>query len=472
MRERAEPDCSAAAVAVPAEVVLQRAWLPPSAASLTALARPPLPPPGSASVTTPAPSFFCCGGPTIPGPPSSAECSTPPSSTRRCVCCTCPARTPSIGTPRSFGRFMRPPSSLASRARDYAVRTGDCDAGRGVGVRPARPAGLVWRLCSRSRGCGRLPDRPGFPAKTLQTQRRHWGLDQAALARRLASALAAAGLVATVVGCLRLAARSLARTFRPRPRSVCAACERPSNKRAAGHRTWRMGIVAELAPQVLSATPTDQWPPLGECPGNRPTVRRLLRDLLDYGRGQSPTGRSRAAALPWKRSRSTPSSRLKSRRPPRTADCEAGKLSALAEFAAGAGHEINNPLAVISGQAQYLLAHANDWFPRDSERPSKALHTIIGQTQRIHGILRDLMQFARPAAPRPIWFDLPALLARNGASLGELAEVRGVRIEIGRKPDRLAVFADVEQVRIALACLVRNAIEAAPGGRLGARGRC
>src|SRR5262249_58818530 len=33
------------------------------------------------------------------------------------------------------------------------------------------------------------------------------------------------------------------------------------------------------------------------------------------------------------------------------------KLQALAEFAAGAGHEINNPLAVISGQAQYLLGH-------------------------------------------------------------------------------------------------------------------
>ncbi|MCI0739708.1 MAG: HDOD domain-containing protein, partial [Gemmataceae bacterium] len=31
------------------------------------------------------------------------------------------------------------------------------------------------------------------------------------------------------------------------------------------------------------------------------------------------------------------------------------KLAALAEFAAGAGHEINNPLAVISGQAQYVL---------------------------------------------------------------------------------------------------------------------
>src|SRR5262249_5540903 len=37
------------------------------------------------------------------------------------------------------------------------------------------------------------------------------------------------------------------------------------------------------------------------------------------------------------------------------------KLNALAEFAAGAGHEINNPLAVISGQAQYVLSHERDW---------------------------------------------------------------------------------------------------------------
>ncbi len=141
---------------------------------------------------------------------------------------------------------------------------------------------------------------------------------------------------------------------------------------------------------------------------------------------------------------------------------KAGKLDALAEFAAGAGHEINNPLAVISGQAQYVLAHADDWFQGEPERPRKALQTIIGQTQRVHGILRDVMQFARPASPRPAWFDLPALLAEIASSLGELAEQRRVRIEVGRSPDRLAAFADVDQIRQALTCLLRNAVEAAP----------
>ena len=39
---------------------------------------------------------------------------------------------------------------------------------------------------------------------------------------------------------------------------------------------------------------------------------------------------------------------------------ETEKLEALAEFAAGAGHEINNPLAVISGRAQLFLRHERD----------------------------------------------------------------------------------------------------------------
>ena len=39
---------------------------------------------------------------------------------------------------------------------------------------------------------------------------------------------------------------------------------------------------------------------------------------------------------------------------------EAEKLDAMAEFAAGAGHEINNPLTVISGRAQLLLRGETD----------------------------------------------------------------------------------------------------------------
>ena len=92
---------------------------------------------------------------------------------------------------------------------------------------------------------------------------------------------------------------------------------------------------------------------------------------------------------------------------------EALKLSSLAELAAGAGHEINNPLAVISGQAQYLLKQLQLADDLLAEAPSPAallddlkdkftrpLQAIVSQTQRIHSLLTDLMQFARPSPPR------------------------------------------------------------------------
>ena len=67
----------------------------------------------------------------------------------------------------------------------------------------------------------------------------------------------------------------------------------------------------------------------------------------------------------------------------------------LAGLAAGAGHEINNPLAIISGNAQRLFR-----TEPDPERV-QSLQTIVRQTQRIAGIVRDLMQFARPPRPTP-----------------------------------------------------------------------
>jgi signal transduction histidine kinase len=135
------------------------------------------------------------------------------------------------------------------------------------------------------------------------------------------------------------------------------------------------------------------------------------------------------------------------------------KLRGLAEFAAGAGHEINNPLAVISGQAQYLLQHEAEGSRQ------KALQTIIQQSQRIHQTLRDLMQFARPARPQKHVLDLLPLVQEVVVALGDLAGQRRVTLtapdyDPANRP--VLLHADPGQLRTALTCLVRNAVEAAP----------
>lgn len=134
------------------------------------------------------------------------------------------------------------------------------------------------------------------------------------------------------------------------------------------------------------------------------------------------------------------------------------KLSGLAELAAGAGHEINNPLAVISGHAQRLKKAE----PDDGRRQS--LDVIIRQSGRISDIVRELMQYARPAAPNRSSVDLGELVAVCAADFRPQASVKGVRLtrEAGDEP--VACVFDHAQVRKAVHAVLQNAIDATPSG--------
>jgi len=133
------------------------------------------------------------------------------------------------------------------------------------------------------------------------------------------------------------------------------------------------------------------------------------------------------------------------------------KLASLAEFAAGASHEINNPLAVIAGNVQLLKN-----LDPDPEYQAQ-LSTILRQTKRIHEILHGTRQFARPSPPHRELLQAEALLDDVRKDLETEAESRGVQLELGTVP--AALFGDAGQLRIALGHLVRNALEAAgPGG--------
>ncbi|MCE9564809.1 MAG: hypothetical protein K8U57_22475 [Planctomycetes bacterium] len=131
------------------------------------------------------------------------------------------------------------------------------------------------------------------------------------------------------------------------------------------------------------------------------------------------------------------------------------KLEGLAELAAGAGHEINNPLAVISSNAQRLLR-----TEPDPER-GESLRAVMRQTQRIAGILRDLMQFARPARPESREFSVSELFAEVEKHVAPLVLERGQRFELEPVDADVLLQGDPAQVRHALTAVVRNAIEAA-----------
>jgi signal transduction histidine kinase len=133
------------------------------------------------------------------------------------------------------------------------------------------------------------------------------------------------------------------------------------------------------------------------------------------------------------------------------------KLGALAEMAAGAGHEINNPLAVISGRAQLLMVEESD------PRRRKSLETIIAQAQRIHRMIVDLMMFARPPEPNLKPTAVTDVIDRAVAKVKADSADSEVAVEVAAAGS-LCVEGDVDQLALAVECVVRNAIEASSPG--------
>lgn len=144
---------------------------------------------------------------------------------------------------------------------------------------------------------------------------------------------------------------------------------------------------------------------------------------------------------------------------------DAAQLEALAEFAAGAGHEINNPLATIIGRAQLLLKDE-----RDPQRRQMLL-AIGAQAYRVRDMIGDAMLFGRPSAPELQPVDLARAVSDIlSKQADDLASDRcTVRMEI---PDGLILRADSTQLAIVLSELLRNsrqALQSVDGGEIRVR---
>jgi putative nucleotidyltransferase with HDIG domain len=134
-------------------------------------------------------------------------------------------------------------------------------------------------------------------------------------------------------------------------------------------------------------------------------------------------------------------------------------LAMIAEMASGAGHELNGPLAVISGRAQLLSAGIQEPDAR------RALQTIIDKAHECSGIVSELMDFARPRPPQFGTVDLHAMLSDVR---GESLEPRGLapsrlRLEApapGAPCGALFVLADREQIKTVFHELIANAADA------------
>ncbi|MDR1962352.1 MAG: HAMP domain-containing histidine kinase [Planctomycetaceae bacterium] len=153
-------------------------------------------------------------------------------------------------------------------------------------------------------------------------------------------------------------------------------------------------------------------------------------------------------------------------------ELERQKLNALAEFAAGAGHEINNPLAIIGGHAQLLL--------REIENPEhrRQLAVITAQVKRAYEMIADIRYFARPPQPEPERFDLVERLRCLVKEQTPLMQESEITLNFETYAESVIIETDPVQLHLVTAVLCNNAREILQitGGhiwlRLGLAGDC
>jgi signal transduction histidine kinase/HD-like signal output (HDOD) protein len=128
-------------------------------------------------------------------------------------------------------------------------------------------------------------------------------------------------------------------------------------------------------------------------------------------------------------------------------------LITVGEMAAGAAHEMNNPLAVISGRSQLLASILSD--PKQ-----KAMATLVyEQSQRLSDIITELMDFAKPEPPKCAETDLAQIVEQAVSEAKTRSEAADRTIEV-MLSDVPLVMVDPKQITAALAQLIDNSLHA------------
>jgi signal transduction histidine kinase len=104
------------------------------------------------------------------------------------------------------------------------------------------------------------------------------------------------------------------------------------------------------------------------------------------------------------------------------------KLASVGQLAAGVAHEIGNPLAAILGYVDILRADAAGKGELPAAEREDALARVKAETQRIHRIIRELLEFSRPSHEAPEPTDLLRLVQSAQALLAPQGRFREVRL--------------------------------------------
>ncbi len=149
---------------------------------------------------------------------------------------------------------------------------------------------------------------------------------------------------------------------------------------------------------------------------------------------------------------------------------QADKLASVGEMAAGLAHEINNPVTIIKGNAQYLqkkisrLASSGRARKEETEEYSEILKRIVEEGERCGKVTSGLLQFTRKTEHEVSLLDINEGLATALSIIGHNLSLDMIKVRQRFFPELPKISGNSDQLRQVFMNVILNARNAMPKG--------
>jgi len=131
------------------------------------------------------------------------------------------------------------------------------------------------------------------------------------------------------------------------------------------------------------------------------------------------------------------------------------RLATLGELAAGAAHEIRNPLTSIRSTIQYL---SKDFT--DDPVKSEMITELISEVERINKIVQGLLSFARPSELNSTEINIEQLIAQTLVLTHTTLQKQKIEVQFEYFTEETNIYGDMEQLKQVFLNIILNASDA------------
>lgn len=136
----------------------------------------------------------------------------------------------------------------------------------------------------------------------------------------------------------------------------------------------------------------------------------------------------------------------------------ADRLATLGQLAAGAAHEIRNPLTSIRSTIQYLKKEIKD------DTKKQLVAGLLEEVDRINEIIEGLLSFSKPTQPEKEQVDLKLLIEQTLTLVATTAKKSKIDLDFNFNANENFLKADPAQLKQVFLNILMNALQAMEGG--------